>query len=100
MLVLTRRIGEKIIVDESILVDLVSIEKGYATLTVEYGNGKLKTALLSLEDAFEVIPDVYMSVVGISRGQARVGFDAPKSIKIDREEIAAKVKSNQAAVAG
>lgn len=55
MLILTRRIGERIIIGD----------------------------------------DIKVTVLGISNGQVRIGIDAPKQLRVDREEVRERINKEQ-----
>ncbi|HEI6746181.1 TPA: carbon storage regulator CsrA [Legionella pneumophila] len=39
--------------------------------------------------------DIYCTVLGVKGGQVRLGFDAPKSLSIHRDEIQRRIDSAQ-----
>ena len=39
--------------------------------------------------------DVVISILGINRGQVRIGITAPKDVPVHREEVALRIKAGE-----
>jgi carbon storage regulator len=48
-------------------------------------------------EALKIGDEVTVKILGIKSVQVRIGIDAPRTIPVHREEIAARIKSDQAA---
>lgn len=91
MYILRRKVGEKIVIDDHVI------------LTVLKRNGnnidlKLDRPFYRLEEEFTLFPDtgisfkisddkVTVTYLGHKKGSEHLGFDAPELIKITREEV-------------
>lgn len=96
MLILTRKVDEEVIVDNSITVKVVSIKDKVVELLITskytffidgvelfiWGGG------YKVEDVIVINKDIKIMICKVT-GQKRVclGFDAPKHIKISRKEL-------------
>jgi carbon storage regulator len=40
-----------------------------------------------IDERIFIGPDIILTVVSIGGGQVRIGVDAPKSVRVDREEV-------------
>ncbi len=93
-LVLTMRLGESIYVGETIVVSLVSIWRHSVRLSVDFGGllGPGSTPLsirmpLRVDDSVNVRADIELTLVRIGDGQIRLGFRAPREMRIDRAPV-------------
>lgn len=48
-----------------------------------------------ISEAVIVGDDVYLTVLGIKGNQVRLGFDAPQSVTIHRQEIQQRIQAEQ-----
>lgn len=89
MLVLTRRIGEAILIGEHIRLQVLSTGGGKAALKVEYLRDARPTLTWICETRDPVLVDdeIKVRVVRVRRGQIAVGIQAPREIVVLREEL-------------
>lgn len=93
MLVLSRNLGQRIIIGERTPVKVVGIGKLSVSLEI---NGKI--VVLERPVAKEILPNVSIALLGTRGRQARFAIDAPKSISIHREEILQRIFAERRAV--
>lgn len=86
MLKLSRNIGQKIRIDNTILLCITSIDDGGAKLTVT-GVGGDKVHSCKVGDSFMIGKEVAIYLKNTRNGQAKIGLVAPNSIPILREEL-------------
>lgn len=87
MLELTRRIGQGVRIAHTITLTVVNLAPGTASLLFE--GPLVSTVMMSRGTAyeFEVNGDnVRLHLISVIRGEARLGFEAPRRIDIQRIE--------------
>lgn len=89
MLVLTRRVNEAVVIGHTQIVTILSIEKG--RMSYSY-NEKEGAHWADFGIVVKLKNDVFMSLLAIKGNQCRLGFAAPKSLKIHRLEVEERIK--------
>ena len=90
MLVLTRRVGAKILIGSDIALELKAIRAGgnaefeIVTPTQTY------SVTRKIDGAFQIGEDITIELCNLSPCQARLGITAPRSVSVDREEVRAR----------
>lgn len=49
-----------------------------------------------ITETVRINDDIHITILGIKGNQVRLGFDAPKNVIINREEIHQKIKAEEA----
>jgi sRNA-binding carbon storage regulator CsrA len=80
-LVLTRKGGQSVRIDAA-LFEVLRV--GKAEVIAKVGNEHRK---LRIADTWRDIGECFVTVVSISKGYAKLAFDAPRSVTIVRSEI-------------
>jgi sRNA-binding carbon storage regulator CsrA len=90
MLQLTRHPGEGIVVENDKLLRVLPISSAtrctFSIDTWPPSGETPQTFRLNVDQERQLSRMVTMKLIAIDRGIARVGFDAPRSVPIDREE--------------
>lgn len=86
MLVLTRRVGTKILIGNGISVELKAINSGNADFEVVTPTQTCEKTL-KIDSSFTIGSDVKIELCNLSVCQARLGITAPRSVSVDREEV-------------
>lgn len=92
MLLLTRRIKEKLTIGDDLEITLIWIKN--KKIKIEVYNKKTKSSnivILVLRKFYELNKDVSIMITYVSRSQATFGIRAPKEISIHRYEIYLKI---------
>lgn len=84
MLVLTRKLGESIIIGDDIKVTVLNISDDQIYLDV---NIILESLTIHLQESISIKDDIKITVVKIDKTQVKLGIDAPKNVIINREEV-------------
>lgn len=91
MLVLSRRTGETVLFIEDgeafLKAKLIKVTSSECTFKVTRLQGQPYELNIRRTDSYRLAEDLELYVVAISRGVAKLGFDAPKSVKIMRSEL-------------
>jgi carbon storage regulator len=98
MLILTRRVGEALVIGDDVKVTILSEFKGDVKASV-YNKKSCSTGVDHCEigDFFIVNDDVVINFLSVKGNQVKVGIDAPKSISVHREEIYKKILAERSA---
>jgi sRNA-binding carbon storage regulator CsrA len=90
MLVLGRRVGQKLIIDGDIEVKLIDIQPGMVWLEFKSSRRLLcgRRMAVRIDKYVAIIPGVDVWLVSIDCQLARIGVQAPKQISVLRDEIA------------
>jgi carbon storage regulator len=83
MLVLTRRLGESIIIGDDIIITVLNISKDQFYLGVNIS----ESLTINLQETVSIREGITVTAVKIDKGQVRLGIEAPKDITINREEV-------------
>lgn len=103
MLILTRRIGESLIIDTFTKVTVSAIKGASVTFFLDSVDADgiriedqaTKASIVSIGDQAVIMPGVELRVVGVTGHQVKVGITAPRSTTIHREEIQARVRAGE-----
>jgi len=88
MLVLTRKPGERLFFGELHVLEVISLRIGHSTsFRFFLSSESQEHHIVNIGESINLTPYIKLTVVRIERGQTRLGFDAPKSMRILREEI-------------
>lgn len=87
MLVLTRRPGQSIIIDNAIKLTLTKSERRGIGLTVD---GKRLPPKRS-GDTFKIREDISVTVADARQSMVRLGIEAPKDVPVNREEVQERI---------
>ena len=87
MLILGRKASESVVIDGAVWLTIKHIEKKVLIIEIVNGDKTETHAPLFADDTIEVMPDVSVTVLSIHGARTRLGFEAPKHIDVDREEI-------------
>lgn len=90
MLVLTRKLHQVIVVGDHTLVTFIGYHAATGTYTFSIADERTEEARavqLRVEESTVVADRVVMKLLGRKSAQARIGFNAPSNISIDRLEV-------------
>ena len=85
MLVLTRREGEGLLIGNDIRVTVLIIFEKRVKLQLKDLENKVITCRLGVTTPIR--DDISVKVVDIDQKQVKLGIEAPKDMKIDRDEV-------------
>ncbi|MBT6045845.1 MAG: carbon storage regulator [Candidatus Scalindua sp.] len=85
MLVLTRREGEGLLIGNDIRVTVLIILEKRVKLQLKDLENKVITCRLGVTTPIR--GDITVTVVDIDQKQVKLGIEAPKDMKIDRDEV-------------
>ena len=85
MLVLTRREGEGLLIGNDIRVTVLIIFEKRVKLQLKDLENKVITCRLGVTTPIR--GDITVTVVDIDQKQVKLGIEAPKDMKIDRDEV-------------
>ena len=85
MLVLTRREGEGLLIGNDIRVTVLIIFEKRVKLQLKALENKVITCRLGVTTPIR--GDITVTVVDIDQKQVKLGIEAPKDMKIDRDEV-------------
>ena len=83
MLVLTRRLGESLIIGDDIKVTVLTIDKKQVKLSVNDSEG----ITLDLQETITIKDGITVKLVKTDKTQVKLGIDAPADVTINREEV-------------
>ncbi len=87
MLVLSREIGESVVIEDVVLT-LVSVSEKYVEVSlVKMSGGKVTMATLPHDQTVEICYDVEVVVVNTKGPKVRLGFETPDDLTIRRGEF-------------
>jgi len=85
MLVITRKLNEKLQIGENITVHVVKIHKGNIFLNITLPNGEVKCEVVNENEEIQVTEDVVIkATLNKWKHQVRIGISAPDSMAIKR----------------
>lgn len=95
MLILDRKVGQRIMIGDAIVLTLISTTtERRARVDIEGVSHNMREGY-----TYEVNDDVSVTCIRICRNMAKLGIDAPKSMRVDREEIRQRILAEQVATA-
>ncbi len=83
MLVLTRRLGESLLIGGDIKVTALTIDKKQVKLSVNDSEG----ITLDLQETTTIRDGITVKLVKTDKSQVKLGINAPESMSINREEV-------------
>ncbi len=83
MLVLTRRLGESLIIGNDIKITVSNICKTQINLCVNDS----QCVIVNLQESISIRDDIIVKVVKIDKAQVKLGIEAPEDVTINREEV-------------
>lgn len=92
MLSLWRNVGERIMVGDDIVLTLLANYNGmYARVQIEaptiIGDGGPRVARINIGEPFALTDSIKVHALEVDRGGVRFGIEAPREIRVDREEV-------------
>ncbi len=85
MLVITRKLNEKLQIGENIIVQVINIRDDIVSLIITLPNGDTKGKIVSEDEEVQISDDVVITARSIrGKCQARLGITAPKNMAIKR----------------
>ena len=82
MLVLTRRLGESIVVGDDIIT-VLNIQEDQVYLDVNIS----ESVTINLQESVSIREGITITVVKIDKSQVKLGIAAPDSVTINRKEV-------------
>lgn len=86
MLVLTRRLGESIIIGDDIIITVLNISEDQIYLDVNIS----ESLTINIQESVSIRADIKVKVVKIDKNQVKLGITAPDDVIIKREEVLKK----------
>ncbi|HUG18843.1 MAG TPA: hypothetical protein VMM56_07675 [Planctomycetaceae bacterium] len=87
MLVLSREIGQSIVI-EDVLLTLLRIDEEYVEFSLtKLTGGKPKIVTLPHREQIEICYEVQVALIQIKGSRARFGFEYPPEVEITRHEF-------------
>ena len=83
MLVLTRRLGESLIIGNDIKITVSNICKNQINLCVNDS----QCVIVNLQERISIRDGIIVKVVKTDKAQVKLGIEAPEGITINREEV-------------
>ncbi len=83
MQVLTRRLGESIIIGDDITITVLNISKDQFYLGVNIS----ESLTINLQETVSISDGITVTAVKIDKTQVKLGVDAPEDVDINREEV-------------
>ena len=83
MLVLTRRLGESLIIGDDIKITVLTIGKNQIKLGVNDSGG----VTIKLQETTTIKDGIAVKLVKSDKSQVKLGITAPDSVTINREEV-------------
>lgn len=96
MLVLTRKLNEKIVINNELKIEVIKIERNLVTLEVtsEASNIEPEIFKVELEGHLFLEYNVDLYISGVTRTQVKLSLDAPSEISINREELQIEINNS------
>jgi carbon storage regulator len=91
MLILTRRIGETIIISDNIEVTISGIKGNL--IRIRTATPELLVVTRKVGETIRIGKDISMTPLSIKGMQVRLGIEAPKDISVHREEIYRRIQA-------
>ncbi|CCK75034.1 putative carbon storage family regulator [Oleispira antarctica RB-8] len=99
MLILTRRVGEALVIGDDLRIVVDSIGLGDVRFTVidisKIGNGGEWAAYSDFGECYILNKELKINFLSVKGSQVKIGIDAPKSISVHREEIYKKIQAEK-----
>ena len=87
MLILSREIGEAVVIND-VVVTVVRIDDDYLEISlVKATGGKSRVAVLPRQQSVDICYDAQVVFVGAKGTKARLGFEVPVEVTIQRREM-------------
>ncbi len=83
MLVLTRRLGESLIIGNDIKITVLNICKSQITLSVNDS----QCVIVKLQESIPIRDGIIVKVVIIGKTRLKLGVEVPAGVTINREEL-------------
>ncbi len=83
MLVLTRKLGESIIIGDDIIITVLNINEDQIYLDVNTS----ESLTINIQESVSIRDDIKVTVVKIDKNQVKLGITAPDDVTIKREEV-------------
>lgn len=101
MLILTRRVGESIVIDTFTKITVREVDRdniSFLTVQVDAAGNRLdgqlsRAATVGVGAELEPMEGVTVRVLSLQGRQVRIGITAPKETSIHREEVQARVRA-------
>ena len=88
MLVLGRRVGQRIMLGEDFVFTVLSIQKGHVELGINKSDASsMRVVRQALNQNMRISEHIVICVLGLQVGIVCLGIQAPRSIVIGREEV-------------
>ena len=87
MLILNRKIGQRVVIDGSTYLGLIHVQGGTATLALSGPLGRWQGGC-ETGTVLSLAPGVTAEVLQVKGQYVRLGIKAPPAVRVDREEIA------------
>lgn len=88
MLILERKIGQQVIIDGKMVVELTHIAQNSNRVAVSVNGLRIN---LQLEQTALIAPYIHITLLSFKGNRASLGFEAPKSVSLHRKEIQDRV---------
>ncbi len=86
MLVLTRKVGTKLLIGSVITVEVIDLSPAEVGLKVVTPTSTVVCGY-KMGEKVTIAAGITVEICGISPYQARLGIEAPRNISVDREEV-------------
>ncbi len=83
MLILTRKLGESVVIGDNIIVTVLNIRKNQIYLDVNIS----ESFTINLQETITIRDGITVKVVKIDKSQVKLGISAPKDVTVNREEV-------------
>ncbi len=83
MLILTRKLGESVVIGDDIKITVLSIGKNQIMLDVNDSG----FVTINLQESITIRDDIRITAVKIDKTQVKLGIEAPKDVTVNREEV-------------
>lgn len=96
MLILMRKKGQSIIINNNIRATVVDECKSIVEMEIKKAGESAFTVFLGIRDSVRINKNVIIRISDAFYGQVKVAIEAPRSIPVNREEIQKKIEAEQA----
>lgn len=96
MLILTRRIGEALMIADELKVSIVGIEGEKVKIKIdEIKEEKVSSTFRFIGEPLVLLDNVEIHFLKVTGCQLRIGIDAPRYVSVHREEIYKKIQAEK-----